>query len=1028
MEVHMFQCYVYLVILKTVIVGETTYSRNYTNPTYSTELQNQPENIEDDNTNSLHRNFQSIRNVGNSSITTETARIKRPKRQKYQLYPTTSWQPTDSLLYKTIFKSGGFSIKPKVDETSNLQILDNFNSTTSNTTEMIAEDIYHKYEHATSFLPEIYNDHHNDYENNSFIPNESEMPLCPRLNCSSKLCSCDEHCLIFDDCCYVMLERLFGTSEEDILADMIYDKTTAFQRLGYDKHQIKLAEMIAQYGNCRFVEFPRNFYTVIDSCPDDNRNYFIENRCRNTPFEDIWDIPVYLKFSQIYQITFRNIFCALCHGYNIKDVIFWKATLHCPNVRTLGLDGCFVVKNVSQNLLPHKCLSSYPHLLSICDQEPLNVESILCSSYVEPIILRTKQFKNRHCLNCLNFNLSSDANAKCEFDNFGGGESRPDYPGFDIFFAYDRYGLVSDENLIQISCPKGLYFDFITMSCTQFSCPNGFIIYKSKCIPSELHLSKDMYVSIRYRLILKINLTDISIAKFENISNAAVRVIKLFALNLDTFREENETQLTSIFIFNVTHPTVLYHLIQELNMLNVSYLTIVSLDNFENKNTVSCPNYTYHVTLHSVEIDYTNQTVVGLVPGKESIDIFYSWFSLTLLERSLSFIAYCVPKPCSRFFQYSANFFSISNGTYSIIGQNVDIKRQHFIQNGTLFVCEDEFSKRTMKCSSFTLYSSSHFEYVNNTLLINGKVTTAEHFVQYNKLYVCYNQSSLYDVINTISDICMIVSLLSLLFMIMCYIFLIGLRNLHGKNIAMFSTCLFFAQAIFLVCRRITLQKMNLIVASISQHFLWLTVFAWTVVISTDIARRMVNMKRHTIHQKKTERRRFKIYALFAFSVPFIVVVTSTIFDVQVSQLGYGKNGLCWISEQDGLLYFYIIPVGVALSYSLLCFFLILVKVELSKQGSTLATSNQKNRVTFIIYFKLFFILGLSWIVGIISSNVDSIVLSYINSVVNGLQGFFLTIVSICNRQVKNVIQSHKKTSSKSEPQIKVTKDTSILS
>ncbi|XP_052098723.1 uncharacterized protein LOC127733396 [Mytilus californianus] len=82
---------------------------------------------------------------------------------------------------------------------------------------------------------------------------------------------------------------------------------------------------------------------------------------------------------------------------------------------------------------------------------------------------------------------------------------------------------------------------------------------------------------------------------------------------------------------------------------------------------------------------------------------------------------------------------------------------------------------------------------------------------------------------------------------------------------------------------------MILRVASICHHFLWLSVFSWTVVISTDIAKRMLNMKRYTIHQKKTERR---------------------------------------------------------------------------------PTSNHKNRVTFIIYFKLFFILGLSWIVGIISSNV----------------------------------------------------------
>ncbi|CAG2249987.1 unnamed protein product [Mytilus edulis] len=454
-------------ILNTVIVLETKYSRNYTSQTFSTELQNHAENIEDDNTSSLHRNVQSMTNDRKSSFTTETAEIKRSKRQTNQLFSTTPWKPTDTSSYKMILKSDGFSIKPGVDETSDLHKLDNHNSTTSpSTMETIAEDLHdYNYENATSFLPEIHNDlpeihndlpeihndlpeiHndlpeiHNDlpeihYDHYDEYDYDYEMAYCPRLNCSSWQCSCEEHCLIFNDCCYVMLDKLFGTLNYDILAERMKNKTTALQSLGYDTHQIKLAEMIAQYGECTLVELRYHFYTVIVTCPDDFLNYFIENRCRNTRFGDIWDIPVYIKFSEKYQITFRNIFCALCHGFTIKDIQFWNATLHCPDVRTPELDGCFVLKNVNQHeLLPNTCISPYPEKLETCDHLTSNGESILCSSFVAPVILGLYRFRNEYCLGCLNYNVpQSDPNPKCELDKVGFSDHRPDYQGVDIFF------------------------------------------------------------------------------------------------------------------------------------------------------------------------------------------------------------------------------------------------------------------------------------------------------------------------------------------------------------------------------------------------------------------------------------------------------------------------------------------------------------------------------------------------------------------------------------------------------------------
>lgn len=879
---------------------------------------------------------------------------------------------------------------------------------------------------------------------------ESEEQLCERLPCSSNRCSCDHFCLLFGDCCQIIYKEFFHAYIDQDIAEISLNTTDAFQSLGYDNSKMKEAKMFAEYGNCHNVAIGWPEYMVVDHCPQDFDNYFILKKCLDSG--DLWDIPVFIIFSRDSQITFRNLFCAYCHGYTITDVSFWKASLHCPegtNVTQLEKEECYVKKCPPlSGPKPHTCSpEQYVTCKDNKSQRPVADADVLCSAYVEPVNVYGTTYKNQHCFVCYDVSMT-DIIFDCDYKGFHPLDQRPNYPGLDIFFAYDKSGLASEQlgNLFKINCAEGEIFDFISMSCQQIVCPKGYELTKSKCLSKTSVLTaNNIPVSSTYRLGIVVNTSivpdnEVS-AVFEiflQLAENAIEKIKQLVPNIEVQKIKTKFEDKIYIRFSLRSSVSFYNITEDLKKLEVessSYIK-VSLENFDNDTTlVGCQNSTL-VQLSNIDVDFdeTHNRVIGILPNKEAIDLFYTWFSISLFDNEVEFLAYCgkinEPLACSRYLKYTSNTFEISNDTITIFGQKTETDN-YFIQNETLFLCAENTST-SITCSTLITYNNDEFVYSNGTLVVPGHKTveSTQFFIRNNTLYVCQKDigSSINNLINTITDACLIVSLISLMIMITCHMSIKGLRNLHGKNIVNFSVCLFLAQGIFLVCRYVNVPHKILPFVSLCEHFLWLCVFSWTVVISTDIAKRMINMSGNISQHKKAEVKRHNRYRLFAFALPFVIVVVCGVLDYQMNYIGYGKDGgSCWISKPEGKLFFYIIPVSVALAYSLVCFLLISIQIELARRSSSIATVNNKNRITCGVYFKLCSILGLSWIIGIISSNVDAIALSYVNGILNGLQGFFLTVASLCNRRVLHMIRNNgKQYAKRSESRTTITNDTTM--
>ena len=111
-------------------------------------------------------------------------------------------------------------------------------------------------------------------------------------------------------------------------------------------------------------------------------------------------------------------------------------------------------------------------------------------------------------------------------------------------------------------------------------------------------------------------------------------------------------------------------------------------------------------------------------------------------------------------------------------------------------------------------------------------------------------------------------------------------------------------------------------VIGIMLHWSLLAAHMWMLVITFDITSRIVVL---TVVTRERNVGKFLKYCIFAFSVPTIIVMLTTIFnETSIIYIGYGKNGICWIKHFDTRIVSYIVPVaftfiisGIALSYDI---------------------------------------------------------------------------------------------------------------
>ncbi|CAH1780545.1 unnamed protein product [Owenia fusiformis] len=174
----------------------------------------------------------------------------------------------------------------------------------------------------------------------------NDIPLSCQGRCAevpsvrSTWCYCDSKCADNNDCCYDYTDACWHDTQDDGKNDgpkETRDRNTS------ESQDPKPAEEndLSQYKEC--VETYENYdqlrqYKMIARCPSYTQDQNLAMLCIDASFS--FDLSGH-KFSSIARLpvyinetgeTFKNVYCAICHGFGLDDVLAWSLRYDCLNV------------------------------------------------------------------------------------------------------------------------------------------------------------------------------------------------------------------------------------------------------------------------------------------------------------------------------------------------------------------------------------------------------------------------------------------------------------------------------------------------------------------------------------------------------------------------------------------------------------------------------------------------------------------------------------------------------------------------
>ncbi|KAL5014369.1 hypothetical protein ScPMuIL_008639 [Solemya velum] len=198
----------------------------------------------------------------------------------------------------------------------------------------------------------------------------------------------------------------------------------------------------------------------------------------------------------------------------------------------------------------------------------------------------------------------------------------------------------------------------------------------------------------------------------------------------------------------------------------------------------------------------------------------------------------------------------------------------------------------------------------------------------------------------------------------------------------------FITQLAFLVGVNKTENKVFCKLVAFSLHYFHMSAFAWVFVD-------MLHMYRMLTEIRNINQGSMKFYYLVGYVLPGIVVGLS----VGLYAEGYEINNFCWLSMTDVFIWSFAGPVTAAVLISIFTFAL---AVKASCQEKIHVSDISQFRFSLMVSIIVLFLIGVAWILGLVSVNSGMAYLPYLYSVCAVIQGVFIFLTYIlASRQVR---------------------------
>ncbi|XP_067288424.1 adhesion G protein-coupled receptor L4 [Pseudorasbora parva] len=249
-----------------------------------------------------------------------------------------------------------------------------------------------------------------------------------------------------------------------------------------------------------------------------------------------------------------------------------------------------------------------------------------------------------------------------------------------------------------------------------------------------------------------------------------------------------------------------------------------------------------------------------------------------------------------------------------------------------------------------------------------------------------------YNVLTRITQLGMVISLICLSLCIFTFWFFRDIQNTRTTIHKNLCCSLFMAQFIFLIGINKIAHKWFCSVIAGLLHYFFLAAFAWMCIEGIHLYLIVVGV----IYNKGFLHRNFYV---FGYGSPAVVVTISATLGYKY----YGTSTVCWLSTDNNFIWSFIGPACLIILVNLLAFAVIIFKVYRHTAVKIPEISHYENiRSCARGAIALLFVLGVTWIFGVMHILYETTLTAYLFTFANVFQGMFIFIfLCVLSRRIQ---------------------------
>lgn len=249
-----------------------------------------------------------------------------------------------------------------------------------------------------------------------------------------------------------------------------------------------------------------------------------------------------------------------------------------------------------------------------------------------------------------------------------------------------------------------------------------------------------------------------------------------------------------------------------------------------------------------------------------------------------------------------------------------------------------------------------------------------------------------YNILTRITQLGIIISLICLAICIFTFWFFSEIQSTRTTIHKNLCCSLFLAELVFLVGINTNTNKLFCSIIAGLLHYFFLAAFAWMCIEGIHLYLIVVGV----IYNKGFLHKNFYV---FGYLSPAVVVG----FSAALGYRYYGTTKVCWLSTENNFIWSFIGPACLIILVNLLAFGFIIYKVFRHTAGLKPEVSCYENiRSCARGALALLFLLGTTWVFGILHVVHASVVTAYLFTVSNAFQGMFIFLfLCVLSRKIQ---------------------------